>query len=295
MRTVASVEELPPALPEDALGDALALADVCPAGDRLVVVEARRGKVHDAKAGLPGTQTPVDVLVGHRIGLVEQPDALDQLARHIHACSGHRQHRAGHRRGAPIPRLEAVAVVEPLRRPEVARRAGELDAPVGVEQPRADDANVLLLGGRVLQARQPAGARLDVGVQDDHVPLGTGDAQPAIDVRGEAHVLGPLDDLDARDRSQRLEMLRTTAVVGDDHPRHPPRHSVGDAVHQRPNALGVAEARDHDVNGLPALAIPGKGPAVGVVAPARAQLQVAFQGREAQREGEHPEQERAPA
>ena len=69
---VARVEEVAPALPEEPLGGELALADVGAARDRLVVVELAAGEVQHAKAGLPRAQAPVDVLVGHRVALVEQ-------------------------------------------------------------------------------------------------------------------------------------------------------------------------------------------------------------------------------
>ena len=134
--------------------------------------EARGREVQHAQAGLPRAQAQVDVLVGHRVALVEQPHALEQLAREVHAGARHRQHGTGQRGGAPVVGLEAVAVVEPLGRASVAHRAGELDAPVGVQQPRADDADVVLLRGRVLQARQPAGLRLHVRVQHDDVARG---------------------------------------------------------------------------------------------------------------------------
>ena len=196
---VTCVEELPPALPEDALRVALALAELGAARDRLVVIQARRGEVEDAQARLPRSQAPVDILVGHRIALVQQPHAPAGLTRDVHARAGHRQHRSGDPRRAPVRRLEAIAMVEPLGRARVAHRAGELDAPVGIKKARAHGRHVVRLRSGVLQARKPARARLGVGVEHDDVALGIGCTQAPVDVRGEAAVLPTLHDVNPRD------------------------------------------------------------------------------------------------
>jgi hypothetical protein len=184
----ARVEELRPALPEQPLGVQLAFALVGAARDRLVVHEPRGGEVEHAEAGLPRAQAPVDVLESHRVTLVEQADALDHRAADIHARTGDRERRARAPGRTPVGGLEAVAVVEPLRRVAVAHRPAELDAPIGVLQLRADDAGVGVAVGRVLQALQPAGQRLDVGVQHTHIALAVAGPQAAVDVRGEAGV-----------------------------------------------------------------------------------------------------------
>ena len=123
--------------------------------------------------------------------------------------------------------LEAVAVVEPLRRVAVAHGPAELDAPVGVLQLRADDADVLVLVSRVLKTLKPARQRLDVGVQHDDVAVGFARAHAAVRVCGEARVLLRRDEhVDALDLSQRGEVLRAAAIVGDDDAKHPPRDGL---------------------------------------------------------------------
>ncbi len=88
---LARVEEVAPALPEALLRLALALAELGAARDRLVVDELRAREVQDAQPGDPRAQAPVDVLVGHRVALVEGADALDRRAAHVHAGAGHRE------------------------------------------------------------------------------------------------------------------------------------------------------------------------------------------------------------
>ena len=205
---LARVEELAPARPEVALGLALALAEVGAARDRLAVHEHGGGGEGDAVPGLPAAQAVVDVLVGHRVALVELADLIDQRPAQVHARAGHREHRLGDRRGAEVRRLEAEAVIEPLAGTEVAHGAGELDLAVGVEQLGADDADVVRLAGAVLERRKPVAARDHVGVQDDDVELVAGGAQAAVEVGGEAGVLLALDDLDPLDRAQRAPGAR---------------------------------------------------------------------------------------
>ena len=142
------------------------------ARDRLVVDEPRGREVQDAEARLPRPQAPVDVLVGHRVALVEQPDALDHLPAHVHARAGDGERRARAPGRPPVARLEAVAVVEPLRLIAVAHRAAELDAPVRVLQLRADDARVPVRWAPYCRHSSQPGQRLDVGVQHDHVARG---------------------------------------------------------------------------------------------------------------------------
>ena len=69
--------------------------------------------------------------------------------------------------------LEAVAVVEPLGRAQVAVCAGGLDAAVGVEQHRPHHAGVVAVG-RVLERLEPAAVRDHVVVEHDHVVTVTG-------------------------------------------------------------------------------------------------------------------------
>ena len=290
----ARVEELPPALPEQPLGGELALAERSAARDGLVVDEPGGGEVHDAEARLPRAQAPVDVLVGHRVTLVEQPHALDHHASHVHTRPRHRQRRPRLARRPPAHRLEAVAVVEPLGGVEVAHRPAELDAPVGIQKLGSHDADVVLLRGGVLQARQPSRPRLHVGVQHDDVAVLRGGAQATVDVGGEARVCGALDDLDPRDRPQRGEVLGATRVVGDDQARHPARDRPADALHECRHPVGVAETRDHHVDGPTVLAIPSKRAAHLQVTRLSAQPQPVPQRREAQRKRERSEQQRSP-
>ncbi len=121
-------------------------------------------------------------------------------------------------------------MVEPLRRVAVAHRAAELDAPVRVQQPRAHDPDVIAAPRRVLERREPAGACLDIRVENDHVALGVGRAQSAVDVGREAVVVLPLDDLDPRDRAQCGDVLGTAGVVADDDPGHSRRDGSLDAA-----------------------------------------------------------------
>ena len=129
-----------------------------------------RREVEDAEARPARRAGTVDVLVGHRVALVEQADPLDQLARDVHAGAGHRQHGPGTRGRPPVAGLEAVAVVEPLGRAAgCARCPANWMRPSGYSSLAPTIADVVLLGGGVLQARQPAAAGLDVGVEHDDV------------------------------------------------------------------------------------------------------------------------------
>jgi hypothetical protein len=56
----------------------------------------------------------------------------------------HCQHGAVDVGRSVVGRLEAVAMIEPLGRAEVAMHAGVLDAPVGIQQLGTDDADVVL-------------------------------------------------------------------------------------------------------------------------------------------------------
>ena len=185
-------------------------------------------------------------------------------------------------------------MVEPLRRAEVAHGAGELDPSIRIEQACADDADVVLLHGCVLQAGKPARARFDVGVQHDDIALRARRAQSPVDVRRKALVLLARDHLDAVDLAQRRERLRAARVVGDDDPREPGRHRRMDARDELCDELRVAIARDHDVDRHAFLAIPRHRAPVRVLGAARAQPQPPLQRREAQRERQHAEQQRAP-
>ena len=79
-----------------------------------------------------------------------------QLARDVHARAGDRQHRLADVGRAPVRRLEAVAMIEPLRCAEVADRAGVLDPVVAVEQLAADDPDVVARGAAYCRhASQP--------------------------------------------------------------------------------------------------------------------------------------------
>ena len=100
------VEELAPARPEVALGLALALTDVGAAGDRLAMHQHRGGGEGDTVPGLPAAQAVVDVLVGHRVALVELADLIDQRPAQVHARAGHREHRAG--RSSRGPKLAGL-------------------------------------------------------------------------------------------------------------------------------------------------------------------------------------------
>ncbi len=94
---------------------------------------------------------------------------------------------------------------------------------------------------------------------------------------------------------QRGDVLGAARVVGDDDARHVLRHSLADARDERRDAIGVAVARDHDVDRLAMLAVPSQRAAVGVVRRVRAQTQPMAERREAQRQRERAEQQRAPA
>ena len=134
----------------------------------------------------------------------------------------------------------------------------------GYKQARADDADVLLLAARVLQARQPARAGLHVGVEHDHIARRVGGAQAAVDVDREAGVALALDHLDALDLAQRRHVLGPAAVVGDDDAHQLARRRLADAPHERRDPLGVAVAGDHHVDRLALLAVPRDRPAVAV-------------------------------
>ena len=222
-----------------------------------MVHEPRGGEVQHAEARLPRPQAPVDVLIGHPVALVEQPNAVDHRPAHVHARAGDRERGARAPGRAPIRRFEAVAVVEPLWLIAVAHGAAELDAPIRVLQLRTDDACVLVAVCRVLQALEPAGQRLDVGVQYDHVARSVCGPQPAIDVRGKAGVALALDhDIDPLDRAQLRQVLRAAAVVGDDQTGHARPGRLTDAAHERAHTLRVSVAGDHDVHRRAVLAVP---------------------------------------
>ncbi len=186
-------------------------------------------------------------------------------------------------------------MVKPLRGAQVADGPGELDAPVWIEQARAHDRHIILLGGGILQAGKPAGPGLHVGVEHDHVATLVDGAQTAVDVGGKAFVALPRYDLDPLDRRKRGEVLGAGGVVGHHDLDHPLGDGAVDALHKRGHPLGVAVAGDHHADRLTVLAIPGQSTSVQVVTHARAQGQAVAQRREAQGEGEHSEQERAPA
>ena len=261
---VARIEEVAPALPEPPLRRSLALADLGPAGDRLEVVELSAGAVEDAVAGLPRAQAVVDVLVAHRVALVEQADPIDQLPPDVHARARGRQHRPGYVRRPMAGRLEAIAVVEPLGSVAIAHGAGELDPVVGVEQLRADDADVFAATRLVLKARQPASAGDHVGVEHDDVVLRVRGAEPAVDVGREADVLVPVDDLGSLDPSQRGQVLGAARVVGDEDSHRiarPEQPAVGarratDAPDEHAHVIRVAVTGDHDRHPPSVLAIP---------------------------------------
>ena len=104
-------------------------------------------------------------------------------------------------------------MVEPLRRAEVPRRTGELDAAVGIEKLGPDNSDVVLLAGGVLKAREPTGAGLHVRVEDHHVPVRARRPKAAVDVCREAAVRRRLHHLDAGDLPQRLDVPRATGIV----------------------------------------------------------------------------------
>ncbi len=176
-----------------------------------------------AEARLPGAQAPVDVLVGHRVALVEQADPLDQLAAHVHARACDRQRGAGAPGRTPAGGLEAVAVVEPLGRVAVAHRAAELDATVGILQLGADDADVLVAVSGVLQTLEPASAaprcrssgRRRRARRRSRAGRGWCSRRSRRSPRRRSARRCPSS------RSQRRHVLGAAAVIGDDHAGHP--------------------------------------------------------------------------
>ena len=109
--------------------------------------------------------------------------------------------------------------------------------PSGYRSLRADDPDVVVRVGAVLQAVQPAVVRDDVGVEQDDVVRGVGGAQAAVGVGGEADVLLAEDEpVDAVDRLQRGDVRGVRRrVVGDDD-RHEPalRRARGCCARPRP-------------------------------------------------------------
>ncbi len=288
---VARVEEVSPALPEQALRALLAFAELPSPSDRLEVIQLRGRLVDHAQAGLPGAQAVIDVLVSHPVGLVHQPDALDRRTGQVHAGPRHGQHGLADVRRAPAARLEPVPVVEPFESVQLSHRSRGLDPVVAVQELRADDADVLTAVSRVLQAGEPAATSQHVGVEDDHVVLGSGLPQAAVDVRGEAGVLATLDQADARDAPEPGEILRSAAVVGDDDLDARAVGGAPDAADERLHPLGVVIARDHDRDRPPVRAVPAHR-LVAIVVPAGTDLQMRAQRRDPQRKGDDPERHR---
>ena len=135
----------------------------------LVVIQPRRRDVGHLVSRLPGAQAVVDVLIAHAVGLVEEPDRVEDVAPDVHARAGGGERRSGDVGRSPVGRLAAVAVVKPLRRARVADRAGVLDPVVRVQQLGAGDPGRPIAAHRVLQARQPVAQRRHVGVEQDDV------------------------------------------------------------------------------------------------------------------------------
>ena len=269
------------------------------AGDRLVVVEACGREVDHADARLPRAQAVIDVLVGHREALVEEarPARSRGGVMYMHAPVTASTGPAMPA-GPQFAGLEAVAVVEPLGRAEVAHRATELDAPVGVEQLRAHDPDVLLLvrprtaGTQASRhaPRCPSSARTTSR-------SGAVARRPRLTLAAKPALCSPATtSMPSIARSAR-EVLGAAGVVGDDHPHHLGGH--GGCGSRRTSFSHAARRRGSwGSRCRPAARARGTTPRRGGrrrVAACRAQPQPAFQRREAQREGERPEQQRAPA
>ncbi len=250
--------------------------------------QRRGGGVHDPAAALPRPQAVVDVLVGHAVGLVEQADLGQRVARDVHAGAGDAERGLHHRGGREVGLAEAEAVVEPLRGARVADGARELDRVVGVEELAADDAGALALRrglvGGVLEHLDPARVRDAVGVDEHGVLPGTHEPQAAVAVGGEPGLALPQDDLGPLEVSQPRDVLGGGAVVGDDDPHAP---AVGGAPHAAHGGLDqrrVPVGRDHDDHGPPVAPVPGAGRPRGVVQ-ARAEAEPGPEGGQAQGEG----------
>ena len=295
--TVALVEERLPSARQKTRCDLRSRSPTCgAAGDRLVVVQPRGRGIEHSITSLPGTQAVVDVLVAHPVPSSNSPTRSSARARDVHARAGRRKRRAGDLGRPPVGRLEPVAVVEPLGRVRVADRSARTEFGCRDREAwrrrsrRSGPARPRTGGTRASRARATTSE-----LSSNDVALRIGRPQAAVDVGREPAVVLARHDLDPVDLTQDGQVLGAAGVVGDDHASHSPRHGLGDARAQRPHALGIAEARDHDVDRPAALAIPGQRPAVGVVAGARAQPQSVLQRREAQREAEDAKQQGAPA
>ena len=222
-------------------------------------VSSRVGLVDDPQARRPAAQAPVGVLEGHLVVVVEHADARDGRALDVQRGAGGREHRAGHV-GGPVGRLlEAVAVVEPLRRAEVAMRARRLDAAVGVEQLGRGHADVVAGVGGLLQGLEPAAVGDDVAVEEDDVAGRL--AQAAVGVAGEAELLGALDELGAAQPAlQAPAVLGVRAgVVADDDAHAPLVRGAAQRAHALDGHVGVAVGRDDDGHRAPLLAVPALG------------------------------------
>src|SRR4051795_12395432 len=220
--------------------------------------ELRVGLVDDLQAALPAAQAPVGVLEGHLVVVVEHADALDRFPLDVEGGPGGGEHGRGHVGRAVGRLLEAVPMVEPLGRAEVAVRAGGLDAAIGVEQLGCGHADAVALVGGLLEGLEPTAVGDDVAVEEDDVSGGA--PQAAVGVASEAELLVALDDLGTAQADEALSVLGVRArVVADEDAG---AFLVG-RPEQRADAFNrhvrVAIGGDDDGHVAPVVAVPAPG------------------------------------
>src|SRR5439155_23072141 len=172
------------------------------AGAPAAVVDDLGGRqAGDLPAGGAHPPAPVDLLAVHEVPLVERAGRLHRGAARDQAGAEREVDREGAvARGARVAPVQARAGESPAEREEVEedlRQRGEAEAdrllaPVGVEEPRPDDADRGVLVQVAHQRRQRARARLGVGVEQAEGPAAR-QRQAAVVTRSEAGVALQLD------------------------------------------------------------------------------------------------------
>ena len=252
----ATVEPVVPLRPEVLARAALALADGGTARGRLHVRQPRRRLVAHLVTRLPGAQAVVDILESHREVLVEAADPVERVAADVHARTGDRERGVTHGGRPVLRRLEAVAMVEPLRRPEVPVRAGGLDAAVRIEQHRPHDSCAVLRVRGVLERLEPCPMTDDVVVEDDNVVARRRADDAAVHAGRVAAVFVREDDLGAGQPAQALLVARLAAVVHHDDAHAALRHGPAQAADGVDRRGRIAVGGHHDRHGPSLASVP---------------------------------------